>query len=115
MSAATISDEEVKRVKALGFLNNKGTDNFSGRVITRNGKLTAAQHRIIADAAEKFGNGIITYTIRQTIEVQGIPFENIEPFREYIKKEGLESLIRMVNYFMTTNHLKIQQIRTLFI
>lgn len=91
MSAATISDEEVKRVKALGFLNNKGTDNFSGRVITRNGKLTAAQHRIIADAAEKFGNGIITYTIRQTIEVQGIPFENIEPFREYIKKEGLET------------------------
>ena len=29
MSALTISPEEVKRVKGLGFLNNKGTDNFS--------------------------------------------------------------------------------------
>ena len=34
MSALTISPEEVKRVKGLGFLNNKGTDNFSARVLT---------------------------------------------------------------------------------
>lgn len=89
MSALTISPEEVKRVKGLGFLNNKGTDNFSGRIITVNGKITAAQQRCIAEAAEKFGNGAITFTTRMTIEVQGIPFENIEPFREYIAKEGL--------------------------
>ena len=39
--ACTISAEEIKRVKALGFLNNKGTDLFNGRVITVNGKITA--------------------------------------------------------------------------
>ena len=55
MSALTISPEEVKRVKGLGFLNNKGTDNFSARVLTVNGKITAAQHRCLADAAELFG------------------------------------------------------------
>ncbi len=89
MASLTISPEEEKRVKGLGFLSNKGTDNFSGRIITVNGKITAAQQRCIAEAAEKFGNGQITFTTRMTIEVQGIPFENIEPFREYIAKEGL--------------------------
>lgn len=89
MASLTISPEEEKRVKGLGFLSNKGTDNFSGRIITVNGKITAAQQRCIAEAAEKFGNGQITFTTRMTIEVQGIPFENIEPFREYIAREGL--------------------------
>lgn len=89
MASLTISPEEEKRVKGLGFLSNKGTDNFSGRIITVNGKITAAQQRCIAEAAEKFGNGQITFTTRMTIEVQGIPFENIEPFREYVAKEGL--------------------------
>lgn len=39
----TIKPEEIKRVKGLGFLNNKGTDLFNGRVITVNGKITADQ------------------------------------------------------------------------
>ena len=89
MASLTISPAEEKRVKGLGLLSNKGTDNFSGRIITVNGKITAAQQRCIAEAAEKFGNGQITFTTRMTIEVQGIPFENIEPFREYIAREGL--------------------------
>ncbi|MBS6196313.1 MAG: 4Fe-4S binding protein [Clostridiales bacterium] len=89
MAALTVSPEEEKRVKGLGFLNNKGTDNFSARVITVNGKITAKQQRVIAEAAEKFGNGNITFTTRLTIEVQGIPFDKIEEFREFIGKEGL--------------------------
>lgn len=89
MATLTISPAEEKRVKALGFLSNKGTDNFSGRIITVNGKITAAQQRCIAEAAEKFGNGVVTFTTRLTIEVQGIPFDQIEPFREFLAKEGL--------------------------
>ena len=101
MAALTISAADEKRVKALGFLNNKGTDNFSGRIITVNGKITAAQQRCIAEAAEKFGNGNITFTTRLTVEVQGIPYDKIEDFRAFIAKEGLEtggtgSLVRPV-------------------
>ena len=51
MSSLTLSKEEEKRLKGLGFLNNKGTDNFSARILTVNGKVTAAQHRAMADAA----------------------------------------------------------------
>lgn len=91
MSSLTINPEEEKRVKGLGFLNNKGTDNFSARVLTVNGKITAAQHRCIAEAAELFGNGNITFTTRLSIEVQGIPFDKIDDFRNYIAKEGLKT------------------------
>ena len=89
MAALTISPEEEKRVKALGFLNNKGTDNFSARIITVNGKVTAAQQKVIAEAAEKFGNGTITYTTRLTVEIPGVPFDKIEEFQEFISKAGL--------------------------
>ena len=39
MSALTISPEDEKRVKGMGFLNNRGTDLFSARVLTTNGKV----------------------------------------------------------------------------
>jgi len=89
MATLTVSAEEEKRLKGLGFLSNKGTDNFSARVITINGKITAAQAKCIANAAELFGNGIITMTTRLTIECQGIPYIKIEDFRNFIQKEGL--------------------------
>ena len=89
MSALTVSKEEEKRLKGLGFLNNRGTDEFSARVITVNGKVTAAQHRWMADAAEKFGNGRLAYTTRLSVEIPGIPYEKVDEFQSFIAKEGL--------------------------
>ena len=60
--ACTIKPEEIKRVKALGFLNNKGTDLFNARIITVNGKINVEQTKTIAEAAEKFGNGDVEFT-----------------------------------------------------
>ena len=91
MATLTISPENEKKVKALGFLSNKGTDNFSARVITVNGKINAEQMACIAQAAEKFGNGIVTFTTRLTVEVQGVPFDKIEEFRTFIARAGLET------------------------
>ena len=89
MAALTISADEEKRLKGLGFLNNKGTDSFSARVITGNGRVTAAQHRRMAEAAERFGNGTLTYTTRQTVEIPGIPYEKIGEFQSFLAEEGL--------------------------
>jgi len=89
MAALTVSAEDEKRVKGMGFLINKGTDNFSGRVITVNGKVTAQQLKIVSEAAEKFGNGIVTFTTRLTMEVQGIPYEKINDFKAYLEKAGM--------------------------
>lgn len=91
MAALTVSKEDEKRVKGLGFLSNKGTDNFSGRVITVNGKLTADEHIAIGEAARKFGNGNVVYTTRMTVEVQGIPYEKIDEFRAFIEQAGMST------------------------
>lgn len=89
MACLTVSAADEKKVKALGFLSNRGTDNFSGRIVTINGKITAAQNKCLSEAAELFGNGVVTFTTRLTVEVQGIPYDKIEDFRAYIAKEGL--------------------------
>ena len=54
----TVSPEEIKRVKGMGFLQDKRyPDVFNARVITKNGKITAQQHRVIAEASEKIRLG----------------------------------------------------------
>ena len=91
MSARTVSEEEEKRLKRIGFLNNRDTDCFSARVITRNGRLSAEQMHSIADAAGHFGNGTLIMTARLSVEVQGIPYDKIEDFREYLRSHALET------------------------
>ena len=91
-TGAQVSKEEETRVKALGFLKDKRTpDKFNGRVITRNGKVTAEEAKTIAEAAERFGSGEVTMTSRLTMEIQGVPFDNIEPLREFLMEAGLET------------------------
>lgn len=93
MSENKIPQSEITRVKGLGFLWDKRTaDRFNGRVITRNGKITAEECAVVAEAAKKFGSGEIAMTTRLTMEIQGVPFENIEPLRQYLKEQaGLET------------------------
>ncbi len=91
MIKCTISPEEVARVKGLGFLRDKLTpDCFNARVITRNGKITAREAAAIAEAAEKFGSGELAMTSRMTIELQRIPYKNIEPLIAFLAEYGLE-------------------------
>lgn len=89
MAPLTVSPADEKRVKGMGFLNNKGTDNFNARVITVNGKLNAAQLACIAEAAKRFGCGEVAFTTRLTAEVIGIPYDKIEEFQAFIAQEGL--------------------------
>lgn len=90
---ASVPQSEITRVKGLGFLWDKRTpDRFNGRVITRNGKITAKECATVAEAARRFGSGEIAMTTRLTMEIQGVPFENIEPLRQFLKEEaGLET------------------------
>ncbi len=85
-----LTPEQIKNVKGMGFLHNRGTGSFSGRVITENGVLTAKDMAVLSQAAEKFGNGKVTFTVRMTCELPGIEYDNIEPFREFLAKEGLQ-------------------------
>lgn len=89
--ATVLSADEIKRVKGLGFLHNKGTDAFSARILTVNGKVTPKQLACVAEAAALYATGDVTFTSRQTMEVQGVPFDKIEVFRAHLAQAGLET------------------------
>ena len=87
----TVPAEDVARVKGLGCLRDKTTpDRFNCRVLTRNGKITSAESIAIAQAAERFGSGEVAMTTRQTVEIQGVPYENIEPMQIFLAGHGLQ-------------------------
>lgn len=87
-----LSADDIKRVKGLGCLRDKRyNDAFNVRVITGNGKITAAEQRIIADAAEKFGSGEVAMTTRQTIEIQCVRYQNIDALISFLADNGLET------------------------
>ena len=90
-AGCTLSADDIKAVKALGFLHCKGTNNFNCRVLTGNGKLDNAQLRRVTDAAHRFGNGEVAFTTRLTLEIQGVPFENVQPIIAFLKEGGLET------------------------
>ena len=91
-ATCTVPAEDVARVKGLGCLWDKRTpDRFNVRVITVNGKLTSEKLAAIAQAAKQFGSGEAAMTSRLTIEIQSVPYENIEPMREFLAQHGLAS------------------------
>ena len=85
----SLNADQIKEVKNQGFLINRGTELFSGRIITGNGVLTAAELKTACEAAEKFGNGNLTFTTRQTVELPGIPYEKIPEFKQFVTERGL--------------------------
>ncbi len=97
-----LSAAEIKRVKALGCLQDKRyPDVFNVRVITKNGKITAEEQRVIAEAADRFGSGEVTFTTRLTLEIQGVKYENIEAVIDFLGEHdlltgGTGSLVRPV-------------------
>lgn len=85
-----VSAEQIKKVKGQGFLYNRGSDGlFSCRVITGNGVLTSEEMAWVCEAAERYGAGKVAMTTRLTVELPGVPFDNIEPLREFLAQKGL--------------------------
>ena len=89
---SSLTDADIARVKALGFLRDKNTpDCFNCRVITRNGKITADESIAIAEASKRFGSGEVAMTTRQTVEIQGIPYAKIDDLIAFLAMAGLET------------------------
>ena len=84
-----LTKEQIMSVKARGFLRNRGTDCFSGRVVTVAGLFTPSELHTIAECAEKFGNGKVTFTARLAAEIVGIPFDKIPEAEQYMSERSL--------------------------
>lgn len=85
----SITKEQIKEVKGRGFLINRGTENFSGRIVTAAGLFTPEELRAVAECSDKFGNGKVIFTSRLAAEIVGIPFEKIPEAENFMKERGL--------------------------
>ncbi|MDO4732391.1 MAG: 4Fe-4S binding protein [Bacillota bacterium] len=84
-----ITKEQITTVKGRGFLQNRGTECFSGRIVTVGGLFTPAELRSIAECAEKFGSGKVIFTSRLAAEITGIPFAQIPAAEQFMEERGL--------------------------
>ena len=84
-----LTKEQIMSVKARGFLRNRGTDCFSGRIVTVAGLFTPSELHSIAECAEKYGNGKVIFTARLAAEISGIPFDKIPEAERFMAERGL--------------------------
>jgi len=85
----SLKPEDIMRVKGLGFLRNRGTECFSGRVVAPGTVFTAKNFADLAEIAEKYGNGRLICTSRQAVEVPGIPYDKIDEVIAVAAERGL--------------------------
>lgn len=87
-----LTEEQIAKVKGLGCLSDKRYDNvFNVRVITGNGKLSTKKHKVIIEAADRFGSGEVALTSRMAIEIQGVEYNNIPSLISFLKENGIET------------------------
>ncbi|MDI6604280.1 MAG: nitrite reductase [Thermoanaerobacteraceae bacterium] len=84
-----ISAEEKAKLKDQGFIPQRDGKHYSCRVITENGCLNSEKNQKLSDIAEKYGRGYMCYTVRLTIEIPWIKYEDIEKVKAELKEVGL--------------------------
>ena len=86
---AKLTPAQIAEVKAKGFLLNRGTENFSGRIVAPGTVYSAEDMKVITEIAEKYGNGNMIFTTRLTVEIQGIPYDKIPAAMAAAEAAGL--------------------------
>lgn len=84
-----LTNEQIMQVKAKGFLLNRGTECFSGRIVPAGSVFLAEDLIVIAEIARKYGNGKVAFTSRLAAEIVGISYENIQSAIEYAAAHNL--------------------------
>lgn len=86
---AKLKAEDIAAVKGRGFLINRGTDCFSGRIVAPGTVFTAEDFENIAALSAKYGSGKLLCTSRMAVEIPGISFENIPAAEAFAAAHGL--------------------------
>lgn len=84
-----LTKEQIMSVKSRGFLRNRGSDCFSGRVVTVAGAFSPNELRAIAECSDRFGNGKVIFTARLAAEIIGIPFDKISEAERFMAENRL--------------------------
>ena len=73
-------------LKKGGFMRQKQKNNFSLRLAVVGGNLTVQNLKTIAEVAEKYGDGHVHLTSRQSVEIPFIKLEQIDEVKETLAK-----------------------------
>ena len=84
-----LTKDMITAVKGRGFLLNRGTECFSGRVVPAGGVYSAEQLEAIAECAKQYGSGKVIFTSRLAAEIPGIPYEKIPAAEAFIEARGM--------------------------
>lgn len=85
----SLTNEQIMKVKGQGFLRNRGTDLFSGRIVAPGTIFSAEDFKNISILADTFGNGKVFATARLGVEVPGIPYDKIEAAQKFAAEHNL--------------------------
>lgn len=77
-------------LKKGGFMRQKQKNNFSLRLRVVGGNLTAVQLAKIAEVADKFGDGHVHLTSRQSVEIPFIKLEDIEEVKNTLAEGDVQ-------------------------
>lgn len=77
-------------LKKGGFMRQKQKNNFSLRLRVVGGNLSAEQLAKIAEVADKFGDGHVHLTSRQSVEIPFIKLNDIDAVKEALAEGGVE-------------------------
>ncbi len=81
---------DYSTLKKGGFMRQKQKNNFSLRLRVVGGNVTAGQLAKIAEVAEKYGDGHVHLTSRQSIEIPFIKLEQIDEVKNALGEGGVE-------------------------
>lgn len=77
-------------LKKGGFMRQKQKNNFSLRLRVVGGNVTAKQLAKIAEVSEKYGDGYVHLTSRQSVEIPFIKLDQIDEVKEALGEGGVE-------------------------
>ncbi|MBQ8509411.1 MAG: 4Fe-4S binding protein [Clostridia bacterium] len=77
-------------LKKGGFMRQKQKNNFSLRLRVVGGNVSAVQLAKIAEVAEKYGDGHVHLTSRQSVEIPFIKLEQIDEVKAALGEGGVE-------------------------
>lgn len=84
-----ITKQQINDVKAQGFLINRNTELFSGRIVPKGTTFSCKDLATISEISKKFGNGTIAFTTRLCAEIVGIPYDQIPAAKAYAAEHNL--------------------------
>ncbi len=85
-----MAQADYKELKKSGFMHQVQKNNFSMRLRIVGGQIKSEQLQKVHEISQKYGQGYIHMTSRQSIEIPFIKLEDIEAVKRELAEAGLE-------------------------